>query len=110
MLVVKTVHLQEKGRLARHEVALHDLGDVLEGGDDIRVLVVLGQVHADERADVESERIRLDDHPRTGDDTVALHLVDALVDGSPGDAAFAGDFQERHAGIVDQVGKDFPVD
>ena len=110
MLIIKAIHLQEQGGLARDEVAFHDLGNVLERSHDVGVLVVLRQVHADESADVEPEGAGLDHHPGTGDDTVAFHLVDPLMDGGSGDTALPGNLQEWHAGVVDQVGENLPVD
>ena len=45
-----------------------------------------------------------------GDDAVRLQALHPLVDGRAGNAAFAGDLEERHPRVLHEGGEDLLVD
>ena len=74
-------------------LAFDDLGDLLKVGDDLGILVGLGEGDADEGADVQSDGLGFDQQAGAGDDTVGFQALDTLVDGRAGDTALAGNLQ-----------------
>ena len=110
MVVVQAVHFRKDGVAAGHEMAFHDLRDFLQVGDHFRIAGGFRQGDADVGAHVETEGLRLHEQAGTGDDAVGFQALDALMDGRAGDAAFTGDFQERHPRVLDEEGQNFLVD
>ena len=110
MVVVQAVHLGQDGIAAGHEMAFHNLRNLLQVGDHLRIAGGFRQGDADEGANVEAEGLRLNEQAGPGDDSVGFQALDPLVDGRAGDAAFTGDLQERHPCVLDEEGQDFLVD
>ncbi len=110
MVVVQAVHFREDGVPSGYEMTLDDFGDFLELGDDFGVAGGLRQGDADVGAHIEAEGLRFHQQPGSGDHSVRFQTLDPLMDGGAGDAAFTGDLQEGHPGVLDKEGQDFLVD
>ena len=61
-------------------------------------------------ADIETHHLGVDDQPASENHARLVELADALVDGGAGDSAFAGDLQERHARILNEVFENLAID
>jgi len=103
VFVVQAVHLEHHVVFTRDEVALHHFGDLFQRLHRIFVPRGVGDADADERTYVESELFRVHFQTRAEDDAHFVELLHPLVDGRPRYAAFAGDFEERHPRIPDEV-------
>ena len=109
VLVVQAVHLEHHVVFARGEVAFHHFGNLFERFHGILVPRRVGDADADERTYVEAEFFRVYFQARTEDDPHFVEFLHSLVDGRTGDAAFAGDLEEGHPGVADEVLEYFAV-
>ena len=90
-------------------MTLHNFRNLLQVGDDFRILGAFRQGDAHKGAYIQAQGLGFYLQAGTRDDTVGLQTLEALVNGGTGNAAFAGNFQKRHTGILDKVGQDFLV-
>ena len=97
-------------RCSLSTVALHDLRDLLQLLDGLRQELRVAQRDADVGANVEAHHLGVHHKAAAEDHPGLVELADTLVDGSSRDAAFAGDLQERHAGVLDQELEDLAID
>ena len=80
-------------------MTLHNLGNLLEVGNDLGVFGRFGKGDAHEGAHIQTQGLGLYLQAGTRDNAVGLQPLVALVDGRTGNAAFTGNFQERHTGV-----------
>ena len=90
-------------------MALHDLGDLAQLLDGLLQQLRVFERDADVGADIEAHHLGIDDQAAAENHAGLVQLADALVDGRTRNAAFAGDLQERHAGVLDEVFEDLAV-
>ena len=92
------------------EMTFDDFGNLFKVGDDLGIFGRFRKGNADIGAYVQTDGLRLDEQPASGDDAGVLQALDPLVDGSARNTAFPGDFKVRHPGVFHQEGEDLLID